>query len=340
VLVCLVVLAGCGDNAVTPDALPIDTVDAAPDAPTPPPGCSYGELADLTNAIAPEPTNLTFGSSELVLCGAVEPGHANETTLLVDADALGFAIAQQQPVIATLEGTGLEAFSRVELALVDRFGDPIATSAFVGQHAVVAATLPAGSYGVAVRAIGTEPATAVAYTVRIAADDPDQRCARLTTPPDFGELGDGGASTGNDVLEVRFTGDPTMRRVLTAAADAPEATGLVLAPAAKARVSGLSGDVDGADEFRDRDTYVLATGAGVTTLTVQLDWSGAGADLDFLVLPADTTTELVGATRVSTVSPERATFAVAPSTSYWLWIGAYDTSTGLPVTYDATICAE
>ena len=34
------------------------------------------------------------------------------------------------------------------------------------------------------------------------------------------------------------------------------------------------------------------------------------------------------------------TFAVKPSTTYWLWVAAEDGATGQPIGYDATLCGE
>ena len=325
-VVCCVLVA-CGDNAVAPDALPIDAVDAAPDTPTPPAGCDWAELFDATNHTAPETTGLAF-ATQLVMCGHVDAGHTNTTTMLVDADAFGFSLASERSIRVELAGD-FGALG-VELSIVNRFGDPVTTSTFAGTHAVTAAKLPAGSYGVAVRAIGTEPASAVAYEATITVD---AASCMVTAAAAYTE-----SASDDDVVEVRFTGDPALRRVLTSAADAPEPTGLVLG--APVRITGTSANVDAADDFHDRDTYEITTGATVDTLAVRVDWSAPAVDLDVLVFPASTLPEIAGATRVSTSGPETATFAVLPSTSYWIWIGGYDTSTGLPITYDVSLCAE
>ncbi len=325
-------LVACGDNhELAIDAMP-DAIDAAPDGPPPPPGCDWGELADIDNRVTPETTNLAFGS-QLVMCGEVDIGHANPTTTEIDADAFGFSLQAARTIRVALAGTGLEALGRVELAIVNRFGEPITTSTFVGAHAVVAASLPAGSYGVAVRALGSEPTAAVAYTATITADT--STCMAATT--DYTEAGDGGG-TGNDMIDVRFTGDPALRRVLTAAADTPEPTGITVTTTA--RIAGTSADVDAADEFRDRDTYAFTTGPGIDTLTVRLDWAATTADLDVLVFPAGSVPELAGSAHIAPTGPEQITLAVLPSTAYWVWIGSYDSSSGLPVSYDASLCAE
>lgn len=321
-------LVACGDNGVTPDALAVDAIDAAPDAPTPPVGCDWGELHDDTNHTAPETTPVAFGT-KAVYCGQIDIGHTVSTTMLVDADAFGFAIGADTSIRIELEGD----FGPlgVELSIVNRFGDPIRTSRFVGAHAVTAARLSPGGYGLAVRAIGAEPAAAIPYKATITIDTSS---CHVTSAATYTESG-----AANDMVDVRFTGDVAMRRVLTAAADAPEPDGVTFAPGTQVRFTGTSADVDAADDYRDRDAFLVVTGAGVDTLSVRLDWASTSADLDFFVFPASVP-ELVGASHVSTMAPEAATFAVAPSTTYWLWIGAYDTSTGLPITYDASVCAE
>jgi hypothetical protein len=152
-------VAACGDNAVTPDALIVDAVDAPLDTPTPPAGCDWAELFDTTNATQPEASGVTF-ATRTVLCGRIDIDHANDTTLLVDADALGFALASETAI--RVELVGAFAPLGVELSIVNRFGDALRTTRYVGTHAVAAARLPAGSYGIAVRAVGPTPAVIVA----------------------------------------------------------------------------------------------------------------------------------------------------------------------------------
>src|SRR6185503_19089533 len=93
----------------------------------------------------------------------------------------------------------------------------------------------------------------------------------------------------------------------------------------KYRVTGTSADVTSVgDEYRDRDTYLIATGADTNELTVRVTWPG-GVDLDFLVMPVPdggtTPISLLDGTAVSMVGTELRTGAVLPSTSYWLWVG-------------------
>lgn len=318
----LCLLVACGDHPVQPDAALPDAVDAAPDGPPPPPGCDFGELADVANHTNPEPTGLTF-KDPLVICGEVNAGHFVPMTMFVDADVYGFSL--MAPARVKVEVLGLGGFARVEASIVNGFGDPIATSVQSGDHAVAGAALPAGNAGIAVRVFGIEPALPIEYVARVTVDAPCVPVAASYT--------ESGAA--NDVIEVRYTSDP--RRALTAAADAPEATGLTVASAAT--LAGTSADVDAPDEFRDRDTFEFTTAANVDELAVQLDWT-AQADLDLLVFPAGMTGELAGGTRVAITGGEFAKLAVLPSTSYWVWVGGYDTSTSLPADYSLTLCGE
>jgi hypothetical protein len=230
-VVCL--LACCGDNTVVPDAL---VADAAPDTPTPPAGCDWAELFDADNHTMPELTNLAF-KTQLVMCGRVDTA--------LDSDAFGFSLAGGRAIRVELAGE-LGALG-VELSIVNRFGDPLTTSRFVGAHAVTAAALPAGSYGVAVRMLD-ETAAPIAYTMAITAD---VSTCHVTGAAAFTEN-----NAPNDVVEVRFTGDPALRRVLTNGS--PASTNLTIGPSV--RITGTSANVDAPDEFRDRDTFAITTG--------------------------------------------------------------------------------
>ena len=75
-------------------------------------------------------------------------------------------------------------------------------------------------------------------------------------------------------------------------------------------------------------------------LALRISWPGMTADFDAMVFPAGMPREIASSTVVSNAEAEFATFAVLPSTTYWLWIGAYDGSKGLPMTYEATLCGE
>ena len=317
----LVLLVACGDNAALPDALAGDATDAAPDTPDPPEGCDWAELFDATNAAMPEATGLTF-TSQLQFCGTIDVGHTNPSSMLVDADAFAFKLTAPRGVFVELAGN-FGALG-IELSITNGFGDALTTTRFAGTHAVAGATLPAGNYGIAVRAIGDEPGARIDYKAIVTTNI-------LACTPAATDFTEGNAP--NDVVEVRYTGDPALRRVLTTGN--PASTGIV---AGDARITGTSENVDAPDDFHDRDTYAITT-AAVDTLRVRLDWSAPTVDLDLLVFPAGIP-EIAGATRVGTSGPEEVTLAVLPNTTYWIWIGSYDSSTGLPITYDVSICGR
>jgi hypothetical protein len=204
----------------------------------------------------------------------------------------------------------------------------------LGDHGVFRTSLPAGSYDVVVRGQAAADLSApINYKVRIVAESP---CAAVTATANYTEANDGASNTGNDVMTVNFAADPSF--VPTAATtDLPEATGATIDAMTPVRVSGSSASVAaGSDQYLDRDTYQVMTGASTNELAVRLGWQGA-VDLDYIVFE-DTTTAATGAsTDASTTPDEYATFAVKPNTSYWVWVGAAKGSTG-PAAYDLSMC--
>jgi hypothetical protein len=220
--------------------------------------------------------------------------------------------------------------------VLDRTNAVVAAGTLLGAQAVFATTLAAGRYRLAVRATNaSDLAAPLDYRLRLAADAPDTRCAPPTTAAAYTEANDGAQNNRNDVVEVRYT--PAERALTAAANDAPEDTAITTATAS-VRIAGTSADVDAPDEFKDRDSYLVTTGAH-DRLTIRVDWTG-DADFDFLVFPEGTVAEIASGTAVAKLAPELATFPVLANTRYWLWIASYDTTTGLPITYSATLCPE
>lgn len=330
-------LAACGDS----------TDPAIPDAPSPPAGCTYAELADGTNDVTTigtaEPTGITISSAAgpPVLCGQLDPGHHDAANRLVDVDAYAFTVpAPGGDVAISIAGSGLAALE-VELLLVNAMDQTEARAGFAGDHAIAAIrSLAPGPYRAVVLARAPAPIAApVRYQIAVGFDLPDARCPRSAIAPSYTEAADGAANDGNDVIEIRF-GTTPRRRLTPLATDAPEPTAILVAAGRSYRITGESGSANAADEYIDRDTYQLHTSTATDQLTLRVDWTTATADLDFFVFPAGETTELASGMHVATTGGELATFAVLPDTDYWLWVGAYDGSTGQPVAYDATICGE
>src|SRR5687768_14702145 len=109
VVLLLGLLVACGDNAAEPDALMVDAIDAPPDSPSPPAGCDYGELFDSANDPTPEASGVSFATTA-VFCGRVDLGHSVPSTMLLDADAFGFALSSATSIRAELAGTGLDNY--------------------------------------------------------------------------------------------------------------------------------------------------------------------------------------------------------------------------------------
>jgi hypothetical protein len=328
--------AACGDS----------THPAAPDA-RPPPGCTYAELADGTNDLTTigtaEPTGITISpaAGPPALCGQLDPGHHDAPNRLVDVDAYAFEIpAPGGDVAISITGGGLAALE-VELLLVNAMDQTEARAGVVGNHAIAAVrALAPGPYRAVVLARAPAPIAApVPYQIAVGFDAPDLRCPRSAAAASYTEAADGAANDGNDVIEVRYASAPR-RRLTPLATDAPEPTALLALAGTRYRITGESGAANAADEYVDRDTYQFRTGATTDQLTLRVDWAAPTADLDFFVFPAGATAELASGMRVATTGGELATFAALPDTDYWLWVGAYDGSTGQPVAYDATICGE
>lgn len=329
------ILAACGS-----DRAPVEPIDAPsdavifPDTPTPPPGCDWAELDDPINDItlgngAAEQTQLTLGAA-LVVCGEIDNGHLIGEA--VDVDAFVVTLAARTTVRVDYAGaiTGLAA---LDIAVVDAGDAVVEHGTFLGTHAAFQTTLAAGAYRLVVTANNpTDLAAALPYKLRITANPAG--CTQVAAAASYTENNDGPQSDRNDVIDIRYA---TNERTFTAANnDDPEPTTLVTVAGTGVRITGLSDAVDAADDFKDRDTYLIETGAH-DDLAVRIDWTG-DADFDFFVFPENTLTEIARGTGVGKTGPEQASFPVLANTRYWLWIGSYDSSAGLPVTYDVSLC--
>ena len=336
-------LAACGDDRpAAPDA----GLDAAApiDAPPTPGVCDFAELRDLTNddivgAGTPELTNATLATG-LTVCGAIDPGHFNVAEAVVDVDGYTFAVATETDLLVTLSGAGLEALELVQLQLYGGGGLNMiaANTRLVGDHAVFSLHVQPGSYELAVIASSAMELTSpIAYQMRIGVDAPATRCAALTTGG-YTEATDGASNDGNDVVGIDRSMNPT--NTLTASTtDAPEPTGVVVAPATSYRLVGTSANVARVGSYFDRDTFAFTTGPTTNQVTIRLNWPGTTIDLDYHVYDEGRVPYIYRSISPSTMEAELQTLAVAPSTTYWLWVGAdYVMSTGLPVTYAATVC--
>jgi hypothetical protein len=345
VLGLLVVFGACGGGGGSsdgnPDAPPGDDSMMQMDAPTTP-GCGYTEAADATNvnAMGAEISMITVGGT---ICGTINNGHFNMQTGAVDIDAYKFTLAAPADMLVHVSGSTIGTVAQrviVQVVAITSTGSTLVNVGSVeGDHGTASVSLPAGEYGVAVVAINPQDIAAPApYTIKLATDTPATRCAKVTAAANFTEGGDGAANNGNDMMTLDESANPA-RSFTANAADNPENTQLTLAAGTSYRVAGTSADVNPVDDYKDRDTFAFTTGATTTQLSVRLNWTSTTVDFDYTVHPQMNLLSVTGGFKTANTEDEFQTFAVKPNTTYWLWVAAYDGSTGAP-TYDATFCAE
>lgn len=361
-LLCVTAGAACDGRTVssTPDAGNVPLADAAPrpdvidydaailcDA-------DYAERRDDRNDPLSyedddsEGTGLfinTFTAPRTV-CGALDPQYA--TDVRGDGDVFHFALEGDEPVSLRFEmevaGAGPDDILylhvyRSEAGLVRRIG----IARYRRDFAVlVARDLEPGIYWIA--PIAEQPATdaALDYTVTISREHLD--CPASEEAAAYVEAADDGDSRGNDMVAIAYPDAPALT---DDTGDAAEPTGLTLLPETPLRISGQSGLVSSAgDSYLDRDSYLLATAADTTEVELRLTWPDGDVDLDVYVFaagdPSDNYSVGQGVT-VGETDDEVVVINVDPSSNYWLWIGAYDTSeqdgaTMLPMAYDVTVC--
>jgi len=344
----VLLLIACGDNHEgdkRPDARPM--ADAMVDAPMQV-TCNYTESADATNDNFyangnPEATSLSFGTAAIGICGKLEHTHYVQNNMVVDVDSYLINVPAQTSALLSITAPGAEALNTV---LIEIYGMSTSTDE-VGKFeptqgfAIASARLPPGDYVVNVSSFNTAAATAtIDYKLVLRPDSPT-RCAKSTATANYTESLDGTTADGNDVYEVRYMGSP--RRQFTAAADMVEPTGITVAPDGSYRVSGTnslpaSAPASWADFYQDRDTYQLTMGANANQLSLRLSWPGTTADLDFLVFPMGGLNDFATGYYNAKMEDEFATFAVIPGMSYWVFVGADDSSSGQPISYDLTAC--
>ena len=328
----LFAIAACGTDRAPVSSLVDATRDSSPDTPTPPAGCDYAEQSDLLNdptlgnGLA-EQTQLIL-ADPLVICGRVDNQHLIEDR--VDVDAFQITLAARTELRVDFAGAA-SALAGLEVTVVDDVNVVVERGRFLGTHVTFHTTLASGNYRLVVTATNPRDlATGFDYQLRVVANP--AACARVTATAAYAEATDGPQSTGNDLIEIRYaTG---ARTLTTANNDDPEPSGITTT-ATDLRITGHAADIDGADDFRDRDTYLFETGAH-DELALRIDWIG-DADLDVFVFPEATVAEIGRGTTVGKTAPERAVFPVLASTRYWLWVGSYESS-GAAVDYDVTLC--
>jgi hypothetical protein len=360
-LIATVGAAGCGgggggnrtiDAAPAPDVPEVDAPDAPPPDAAPPP-CNYTEKSDASNDPTgdpgtepkPEATMLTIGSAPQILCGAANTGHFNPDTMTVDADAYRVTVGADANLVVRFTGGPEAAAAAVDFSIFVFTTEDSPLLLFGGRnnplirdHGAFLITLAAGTYDVVVTVNNSaDLAAPFDYKVQIAPDGPT-RCAAVAAPAAYTEAADG-TGAGNDVVSIDFDNDP-FYQLTASATDAAEPTGLTIDGSNPVRITGSSADEDAEDDYMDRDTYLVRTGPATHEITLRLGWADEHTDLNYVVFPADQTDHLdkVGDGLQFAGHEEYNVVAVKPSSAYWIWVGSHDESTGLPATYDLSIC--
>ncbi len=340
--------SACGDDThkkPTPDAFQFQ--DAPPDS-SMPPACDYTEAHDTTNdynlmtGFTPEETAIAFNGTTKTICGTINNGHFSSTYGSIDIDDYKFSVTADTDVIVTLTGSGLQNISSVGIFSVDSTQARVGGGYFFSDHAVFSAHLAAGSYEISAEAYGNaDIATAIPYKLKIAKDMPLTRCPHVTGTPSFVEANDGALSTANDTVSVNYANSPSY--ATTTPGTTPEPTNLTLAAGTSYLVTGNSAMRVATDSYLDKDTFQVTTGATTNQLSVRLNWASTTTDFDLLVFTQGTYNPPIAiSAKMMLGEDEFLTTAVAPNTTYWIWVGAYMSSTigasGSP--YDLSLCAE
>ncbi|MCE9573467.1 MAG: hypothetical protein K8W52_09935 [Deltaproteobacteria bacterium] len=345
-LVTALPLAACGGGGSSnPDAKVNNTPDTAmgtPDAPIAA-GCDFTEAADATNDATPEASAIALGGAAAkTVCGTINTGHFDTST--VDLDGYAFSVTTAGDFLFRLDTSPAAGALANVVVSIDDGQTGLGFGVLQVDHGVFSSSLPAGDYFLSVVANDAgDPAAPIDYKVKILPDTPATRCPTITATANYTEAHDGAASADNDVVYVNFNSAPQYA-LTPSTTDLPEDSGIVVAPATSYRISGSSANVNVAppngDEYNDRDTFTIATGAATNELEIRFNWAGT-ADMDFLVFPENgIDSDIGGGTAVHDGEDEFATIAVKPSSKYWIWVGAYDASTPLPAAYDLSICGK
>ena len=159
---------------------------------------------------------------------------------------------------------------------------------------------------------------------------------------DYAEANDG-TGTGNDMVDADFTKTPSFAATASTT-DAPEPTALTVDTTKNLHVTGSSAALAaGADQYLDRDTYEFTTGAATKPAVDPPQLAGHDGRPRLRGVRRgrrDRSRPYATSTLTANAEDEFQTFAVKPSTKYWLWVGAYKGSTGAPTAYDASLCGS
>lgn len=278
---------------------------------------------------------LSSGGAAATICGFVNPDADGDT------DFFRFRIDGVMDLRIAL---GADAGASARIDVWTGNGLKIGGGEWQGGGALfVGRAFPAGEYLLSVTQPGAGGLSGEAiYTVELSTAAAP--CARSSTAAAYTESADGVGSRDNDVVSITQT--PATFALTANAADLPESTGLALSSGSPTAIAGQSAPLaDDGDDYRDRDTFALTTGAD--ELSLRLSWPHpqvpTSVDVDLYVFYADDVTIDITesrATATSTEEDETVTIAVDQSRPLWVWVGAF-TSSGLadlPVDYQVDIC--
>ena len=322
--------AGAGD-AVYPDG---GGGDAGTDC--------YREQRDLDNGGEVEETGLAYVGARVALCGEVDADHAAGD--LIDLDRFRLDVEVSGPVVARLIAPLGNQVGRIDLRVRDKGTGALLSVARVrAGHAVTAVVVPPGAYALEVEARGPS-AVPIPYRIDVVPDNPETRCPAVTGTPSHTERDESTSGhRGNDMIEVRGAPDP-VATVTASGADQPDPTGVAVSSGGRISIAGLSAAVTSpGDDYRDRDSFEIFTGARTNQLDLRLVWTGGGApdlpELDLLLFEGGAVDSPMG-TPVATDAPvEVAVTAVRPSTAYWLWVGNR-AGAAAPASYVVHVCGR
>ena len=286
---------------------------------------------------AAEASGLTVDATgTITIGGCLDPIHANSDGGVSDADFYTITVGTASQLRIMVTSPAADAATSLHAGLWDPDLDVVAIEIYQTPGVlIVSANVAAGLYTLGVW--DELPGATGIITYSAAVTQYDLTCDNVTAAADYTEAADG-SGRDNDMIAVEWVADGI---VLTAAADSPELTGLTLDAGSNYRISGVSADlVADADEYRDRDTFLITTGAATTELNIRLNWPDDDDDMDMILFPVDSVDIINSGTYIGVANDEQFGVRVNPSTSYWLWVATYDDgATSLPVNYDVSICA-
>jgi hypothetical protein len=296
--------------------------------------CDYTELDDVADGSAAEATKLTVGKTTRTVCGRVEGGHYDNVDKLVDVDR--YRITVEDPGLMSVQVDpleGVEDLASFGVKIFDTATNPTLLADgsvdFAYDHGAFATELAPGDYDlvIAAGAVGDFTEGFIDYRVRMVGDlaksCPAQTKASYTEKDE----------AGNGAVTVDYSHTP----LAVAGSGTAEETKLTLSSGHRYMFAGTAQAGAAQGQYVDADVFAVKTAKNTDELTVRLDWDDS-ADLDYLVVEANTFVPAGVSVVTSTGQDELATFAVKPDTNYLLFVGEFMGSTAA-APYGLTVCA-